>query len=290
MPKVVRSGLCTAVWGLLVAPQSASAGPLPVGNCTTTVAYITDAGPVSFSGDRDFSGIGPQSSQPLGAAPNVTTLNAVNLLGFRPRVDTVFPEAIGDGESLLYHGIYKKPDAYNGEFFPGLVVGGDLTITVSNIRFAEPVTVDESTFLFHTFYDAEQVDQLGAGAYEHLHNHHTATDPFRDEHHFASANVFDHGHHGAANTVLADVRPVIIGNGTDTIGFTLTVPYDLLKSLEQTTQPVPPGLPGPQGFLEPYHFHIEYVVAPEPASWLSLAVAALTLRLARRARRTSSRV
>ena len=55
------------------------------------------------------------------------------------------------------------------------------------------------------------------------------------------------------------------GNGTNQLDLTVSFPYGILRNLEETGQDVPDHLRAPQGFLEPWHFHLEYVV-PEPAT------------------------
>lgn len=264
------SGQLCVVGVLLVGTAAWAAGPpQPVGVSRTTVSYTTAAGPASFFGDRDYSGIGPTSATVLAGAPNIRTFNSVNAFGRRTLVDNTYPEVIGADESLLTHAFFKVDNS--GDYFPGILHGTDVTVTVEGIQFDHRVTVDASTFMLHTLFLDPQVQQLGLGAYNHLHNHRTATDPFRNTHEFEQFGIFGHAGHGfPPDTIFGVVNPVVTGNGTDTLNISLTVPYEFFKNLEQVDQPVPPGLPGPHGFLEPFHFHLEYVVTPEPSTIMLL--------------------
>jgi len=252
---------------------------------TTTVSYMTHHGPVSFSGQRDYSGTGPGSATPLGSAPNVAAFNSVNSFGRRTLVDSAFPNVIRDNESLVTNAFFKINN--NGDYFPELEHHGDVTIKIENMTFSEPVTVLQNTFMFHTFWLSSQVDLLLPDTYLNIHNHHTAAMNFRDLHEFESSGVFAHGGghgHGGENAGFGDVHPLITGDGTagSPLSIELTVPYHLFANFEQMDQVAPPGLPDPQGFLEPFHFHLEYVVVPEPATIGLVAVTSLFMVLRRR--------
>lgn len=278
-----------ALFNLVLGLSVASARPIPTGMGTTTVSYMTHHGPVSFSGDRNYAGTGPASATPLGSAPNVAAFNSVNSFGRRPLVETFAPGqgAIRSNESLVTNAFFKINN--NGDYFPGLEHHGDVTIRVDNMTFSEPVFVQENTFMFHTFWLSSQVDQFPpAETYLNIHNHHTAAVNFRNLDLFESSGVFAHSggghHHGGENAGFGDVHPIITGDGTagSPLSIELTVPYHLFANLEQMNQAVPPGLPGPQGFLEPFHFHMEYVVVPEPATLGLLGVTSLFMVLRRR--------
>jgi hypothetical protein len=136
--------------------------------------------------------------------------------------------------------------------------------------------VVESTFLFHTLWRDTQVDALFPHHYHHQHNLHTETNPFRDASDFSRGGLFSDS---PTNYVLADVSPVFGGNGTRMLSLSVRIPYDLLKNLEEMGHShVPPGLPAPHGFLEPFHFHFEYIVVPEPASLLLFSPLLFLLR------------
>jgi hypothetical protein len=67
----------------------------------------------------------------------------------------------------------------------------------------------------------------------------------------------------------------------------LSVPYERLRHFEDVGQEVPEDLPAPFGFLEPFHFHVEFVVSsvPEPgAAVLLLGGSFYALRRRRRVR------
>lgn len=268
-------GLWLAVGGAAAAP------PVPIGNSVTTVTYETDAGLVSYSGIRNYNGLTPSDATILGEAPNIRSFNSANHFGrrtFLAQSNPAFEHIIGPNETLLAHTFFKSDN--DGDYFPGIVEGSAVTVTVENIRFAHPVTVVHSTFLFHTLWN-EQADQLDH-PYHHLHNIHTQTDPFRDSNDFFSGGLFTD--FPSPNYLLSDVAPLFTGNGTDTLGMTMTIPYELFRHLDEMGHGhVPHGLPAPHGFLEPFHFHFEYAVTPEPATWLLLGLLApVALRVARR--------
>lgn len=241
----------------------AQAGPIPTGTATTTISYQTANGLVSVSGQRDYRGTGPTDASVLVGAENIKIFNSFNEFGRRPLV----LGAVGPNESYIAHAFYKADN--NAEYFPGLVEGGDIHVQFENIQFDGPVTVDESTILFHALFSADQVDQLD-DFYIHVQNHHTAVAAFRELEGFFTAGVFNHL--PISTVILADIDPIITGNGTDTIGIELTFPYAMLRNFEETGQTVPGFLPAPQGFLEPFHFHLEYVVVPEPGSLALLLI------------------
>jgi len=235
--------------------------PIPQGSSTTTFSYESTTGVVSFSGTRDYTGIGLGSATILGNAANIRTFNSVNSFGRRTVVDNSHPEVIGPDESLISHAFFKID--INTEYFPNLSTNGNLTIAVDNIQFPEPVTIVPSTIMLHVLFNPNQVDMLLPidGVYFNTHNHHIAPLLFRDIDAFKSANVLTDFPPGIGNHVLGDIEPIITGNGTTKLGISLTFPYNTLKHLEQNTQTAPPPLPAPQGFLEPFHFHLEYIVA-----------------------------
>ncbi len=259
------------------------AGPTPQGESTITVSYPTTEGPTaSFSGDRDYRGAYFPDATPLGTAPNIKVFQAVDVYGRRANVAAHDPSVLAESESLIAHA-FLKLDNY-GDYFPGIPADGVVTVAVENIHFNEPVDVDESTFLFHVFWDVNQSDQLHH-YYDHPHNLHTLTDPFRDTEAFYMAHELvdlPAPHH-----VFGDLAPymTISGQGTDTLDILAEIPYSLFKHLHEEGQVVPEGLPAPNGFLEPYHFHLEYVVSavPEPATLALLGPIAL-LAFRRRSR------
>lgn len=262
--------------------STALAGPIPVGESTVTVSYPTDTGNDSFSTDRDFRGTFFPDALPLGDAPNIKMFQAVNAYGRRVNVQSQFPQVVGDNESVVAHSFVKIDN--NGDYFPGIPADGAVSVRIDNIHFGEPVHLDESTFLLHTFWDLNQSDQL-MHFYDHPHNLHTLTDPFRNEEEFHMAHeiVTD----PAPHHVFGDLAPftTITGQDTDTLSILVEIPYPMFKHLHEEGQMVPEGLPAPHGFLEPFHFHLEYVVAtvPEPGTMILLATAATALWLRRRA-------
>ncbi|MGD2111675.1 MAG: hypothetical protein PVI86_20050 [Phycisphaerae bacterium] len=256
----------------VVSAGAAHAGPLPMGTSTTTISYETDSDPFSASGDRDYNGAFPSDATVLVGADNIKIFNSVNQFGRRPLV----PGALGPNESVIAHAFFKSD--VDAEYFPGLADGGNITLRFENVHFDQPVTVVEDTMMLHALFRAEQVDELD-NFYLNLDNHYTATPTFRDEADFYAADMFRV--FPVPSVMLDAIDPVVSGNGTDTIDIELTFPYALLEHLEEQGQVVPAGLPAPQGFLEPFHFHLEYVVAPEPGT-AALVVLGVVATLRRR--------
>lgn len=272
-----------AAFALLAAcTATAVAGPTPLGSSTVTVSYPTDADTATFSGARDYRGVYFPDATPLGSAPNIKVFSAVNVYGRRVNVSIQYPNVLADNESVVAHS-FLKIDNY-ADYFPGIPADGVVTIHVAGIHFNEPVVLDESTFLFHTFWDTNQSDRLHH-YYDHPHNLHTLTGSFRNTKEFYLAHEFVDD--PAPHHVLGDLAPyvTITGQGTDTLDILAEIPYSMFKHLHEEGQTVPAGLPAPHGFLEPYHFHLEYVVrsVPKPATLLLLLVsAAMTARRRRR--------
>ncbi len=285
-PMKTGRGVSVGVGILLFAAHAAVAErPVPVGESTVTVEYETAAGPVSFQGNRDYLGdaVGPGNATVLGAAPNIAAFNSVNSFGRRTALantNPVFADVLGPEESLVAHAFFKNvPGQTNDAFFSNIVEDGDVTITVEGIQFDRPVSVVEETFLMHVLWNGDQADQLNP-PYINVHNHHTGSASFRDEADFLAGGIFSEF---PANTTFGTVAPVFEQIDPSTLGFSITIPYSMLRHLEDQGQSVPAGLPGPQGFLEPFHFHFEYVVVPEPGTLVLLLGGVLVVR--RRARR-----
>ncbi len=246
------SACVMVIVGVGIGVGSVDAGhPMPQGTSTTTISYDT-TGPVSVSGDRDFSGVGPTDASVLVGADNVKIFNSVNGFGRRMIVGGV----VGAHESLITHAFFKSD--IDTDYFPGLVSGGALNLEFSTIQFDRPVTVDRSTAMLHVLWNADQVDVLD-NFYIHLSNHHTLTDPFRDFGDFFGLLFFELPSPNFA-IEQSDIVWTISGEGTDVLDVSVTFPYARLQSLEEQGQPVPVGLPAPHGFLEPFHFHVEYIV------------------------------
>ncbi len=239
--------------------------PTPIGTSRVTVSYETTSGPVSFSGDRDYLGnaMGPGNATILDAASNVKAFNSVNSFGrrtFLANSNPMFADVLAGDESLIAHAFFKIDNI--DDFFPGIVQDGVVTITIDQVSFDQPVTVDRNTVMLHSLWNA-QADQLDP-PYISLHNHNTQTTQFRDFSDFIAGGVF--GDFPSPNYALGVLSPVVSGQGSDTLRITARIPYALLKHLEDQGQSVPAGLPAPQGFLEPFHFHVEYAVAPAQVS------------------------
>lgn len=281
---MIRSTLAGVLVVLSVAtwcPDALAVRPLPIGDSMVTLSYETAGGTASFLGNRNFlnNALGFDDASALGAATNVHMFNSINSFGrrtFLANSNPAFAHVLGPDESLIAHAFFKNiPAQLDDDFFPGILEGSDITIAVNNIHFAHPVSVVESTQLFHTLLDSDQADEYGLHGGHHLghaHNLHTKTNPFRDFTDFFNGVFSDFPE---PNYVLADVNPVVSGSGTDSLNFAVTLPYDLLRNLSDTGHGAPPpGFPAPHGFLEPFHFHFEYVVTPEPTAIVLLAAGA----------------
>lgn len=268
-----------AIATVAAAAMSAQAAvPIPIGQADVTFTYMTDTGPRVLSSSVDYSGTGPGDAVPLGGDPSIGYFNSVNSFGRRMLVDG----GLREDESLLTHSFFKPPD-HSGDFFADIVPGGLLTLEVQNIQFAEPTSLQLDTVMQHKFWDADQVDQLD-DFYFNMHNHDTGTDPFRDFDEFFPFIFSDFPLPTYQLGVLSGDNAIeVFGDGTQTLGFRITLPYDRLKNFEETGQEVPPGLPAPFGFLEPFHFHVEFAVrtVPEPGSAMIL-LAALSMVMRRR--------
>lgn len=267
---------------VLIAAGDALAAPLPVGNADVSLAYTSAAGPVVLSDQRDFSGTGLGDALAIGGDPNVTYFGSVNAFGRRPLV----PGAIGANESLLA-GAFFKPIGFTTDFFAGITAGSDITVSMANVQFDQPVNVQTDTVLLHRFWVADQldtVDVLNGSTHTNTHNHDTSN-PFRNQAAFVGP-VFNGAVSDVAQRLVGANALQVTGNGTDTVSLSITFPYEFFRHLEEDANNplnVPAGLPAPHGFLEPFHFHVEVVVAavPEPTSCLLLtsgAVVALRRR------------
>lgn len=287
----VRSALALV---LSLGGATAWGGPVPIENSNITVSYMTTTGPVSFSGSRDFNGTGPFDATALGAAPNIRAFNSagdgVGVFGRRTAGvllnNPAHQNVLRDGESLVSNAFFKADN--NQEFFPGLIQDGNVTVSIDNIRFAEPVQLVEDTLLFHVKWN-DQVNELDP-SFIQTDDHHTFADSFRDLTDFQQVGLFSS--FPTPNYVLGNdaIGWTIHGDGTDTLSIEAVIPYAVFRNLEEALEPrdVPPGLPAPQGFLEPFHFHIEYAVVPEPGTLGLLSMGGLWLMQRRsRSRRPS---
>lgn len=253
--------------GLLLAHTlpAVAAGPIPLGEADVTFSYMSDTGMRVLNSSVDYSGVDSGDVIPLGGSSEIGYFNSLNLFGRRPLIDG----AIRDNESLLTHAFFKPNTDHSVDFFDGIVADTSVTLEVRNIQFAEPVWIQHDTVMMHKLWDVDQVDLL-PNFYINVHNQDTETDPFRDSDDFFPLvfNNFPRPNYDLA--ALSDFE--VFDDGTHTIGFRITVPYSRLRNFEDVGQSVPPGLPAPHGFLEPFHFHVEFAVSnvPEPATAMLL--------------------
>lgn len=272
-----RSLLLTCVLATVLVASNASARPVPIGTSSISVSYTTDAGLQTFSGSRNYLGVGPVSATNLGAAPNITAFNSSNEFGRRVTIshNPQFANVFHSDETIITNAFFKKLGQEGSDFFPGITEDSNITVNITGEQFDRPVNVDTNTLLLHVLWN-DQADQLNP-PYHHLHNVHTYSANFRELDEFHQAGEL--AEHPAANFALADkhIDWNITGEGTDTLSVSATFPYHLLRSLEEAGHgghAVPEGLPAPHGFLEPFHFHIEYAVTPEPGALVMLAFGA----------------
>ena len=250
--------------------------PQPIGQSTITVMYETAGGMEMYSGSRNYTGTGPVSATNLGSAPNIAAFNSANEFGRRMNVSRspLYPHVLHPNETAITHAFFKKAGNEDAEFFPGIMEDGHVMISVENIQFDRAVAVDMDTLLLHTLWNDQ--NDMQDMPYHHMHNLHTATEPFRELDDFLAFGEFVN--HPAPNYLLAnpDIEWSVMGNGTDTLSIMASVPYHALRNLEDLhhhgDRGIPDGLPAPHGFLEPFHFHIEYTVTPEPATLALLLV------------------
>jgi hypothetical protein len=255
----------------------ASAGPVPLGAADVSLSYTSSTGVVTRSSQVDYSGFSPADAMPLGGDANLGYFGSVNSFGRRTSV----PGAIGAEESLLTHAFFKPGD-FSGDFFTDITSDSDVTLTVENIQFASPVYFQNDTGLMHKFWSAGQLDAVDLASgflHSQAHNQDTVTDPFRDFDDFFPA-VFSNTPVNYALGTLGSFA--VTGNGTNTLGFSLTAPYQIFRHFEEdlgNPLTIPAGLPAPHGFLEPFHFHYEIVVSevPEPATALLIGLGALAM-------------
>jgi len=281
-PGIIRNVVVAVVVSCVALPVLADR-PLPISSGDITLSYSTDVANLSFEGTRPFltDATGPGNSTHLDDAPNIAAFNSVNSFGRRTAVFNAGPQyahVLPDNESLISHAFFKLvPAQLANDFFPGIVQDGDITITVENMQFDRPVDVEMDTFMLHALWNGGQADMV-VPFYNDIHNHHTASQSFRDQSDFEDTAII---RTVPPNTDYGTVTPVFTGNGTDTLNLSITFPYSMLQHLEHDGNFVPDPLPDPQGFLEPFHFHLEYAVSPEPGS-LALLMAGTVILWRRR--------
>lgn len=258
--------------------SAAIAQPVPSGTTNTSVTWQTDAGTGSASGTPAYAGLPPATIDPTS---NFTGFNSQgNTLGVFGRRGAgvllnngAHPEwanVIRDGENMVSHAFFKADQSQS--WFPNIADDGMITVSVQNIEFDQPAFIDESTLMLHMRWISisEQLDS----PYLATDDHYLATDPFRDFDIFQQAGLLTNFPTPNYLNESSLVNWSITGNGTTSLGIEVSFPYSALRNFEEdplNPQTVPEGLPAPQGFLEPNHFHIEYTVAPEPGTLLLLA-------------------
>lgn len=282
-----RMIMFAALMSTLLVGTADAARPLPQGNATVNMSYpLAGGGTYNVSEERNFLGTNPSHATELGDNSNMSEFNSVNAFGRRMNVAAFYPQVLGPDESLISHSFFKLDNS--GDLFPGISDNGMVTVSVQGIRFNEPVQIDNSTVLFHNLWDTSQFDTaILRGLFStdtHGHYFHTLTDPFRDAAQFQQVPGEFSPPNQMSHQNLGDMAPyiTITGEGTDTLGFTASFPYDLLRHPHEHNDgghhgnPYE-GLPAPQGFLEPFHFHFEYVVSaiPEPTTLALLSFGVL---------------
>jgi len=233
--------------------------PKAVGTATVRVNYATADGVRQWSGNYNFAGRGPMDALPLnGAGGKMGYMNSINLFGRRPLV----PKGLRDDESVITNAFFKET-ANNRRLQPLFadIASRDTLITVEllNMKFDRRVELQADTLMLHVLWDIDQMDQLPR-PYQQAHNHHTAEKSFRDFDHFFPNIFSDHPRNYTLGDLSSTGSVKVEGNGTHTLTLRVSFPYQIIRSLEEQGQQVPPHLPAPFGFLEPWHFHLEYAV------------------------------
>lgn len=274
--RIVRAFAPTCLFAIGLSTSPVLAGPVanpqPIGSSTMSITYQTVNGAVEFAGLRSHDGTGLGDITNLNGAPNVGAFSANNTLGRRPT------SAQGSNETLMRHGFYKYDTDglnINDDFFPGVLTDSNVVIEIRDIEFDRPVQVQTDTVLLHALWNLDQVDQLGLNAqnlpraYSSPHNHHTVAG-IRDLQAFKDEGIFLDN--PVANYNVGAIVPAFSQSAPNMLDVTLSFPYELLRHLQDDGLGVPAGLPGPGGFLEPFHFHLEYLVVPEPTTAVLLSV------------------
>lgn len=244
----------------VLSPLAALAhAPEPIGTANITLRYLMADGEERVLTDvRDFSGRDHEDASPLDGDHHINCFFSVNAFGIRPDVRG----AIDHHEALLAFAFFKDHMDHSHDYFHDIASEDTIiTVEISDIHFAEPVTVVGSTGLMHRFWDADQVDQLD-DFYINLHGHGLSTDIWRDFNLFFP-NPFTN--FPVPNYALGEMTTAmsveVEGSGTEVVTLRFAFPYRLFKHYEEQGQMVPPGLPAPFGYLEPFHFHFEIAVA-----------------------------
>lgn len=282
------AGLATVL--VIASGSVANARPvvLPNTQTTTTVSVTTNSNIASYSASVGYEGAVLSDAVPFSGS-NIRSFNSVNSFGRRTFVANSGPQhqvvLNKDTESLITHALFKVD--FDSNFFSSVDPNSTITIQVDDILFSEPVTVLDDTIMLHSLWRDAQVSQFPpATRYQNPHNHFTIADPFRNAVNFFQTGVFVNF---PVNHFVFNADGLgfgVSGEGTDTLDITVSFPYSMLKHLQEEGQPVPEGLPAPGGFLEPFHFHLEYVVTPEPSTLILLG-ASVAFGAFRRSKRRS---
>lgn len=230
--------------------------PAVLGTAITRIEYQGASGPRKLEGVFDFRGLGPRDALPFPQDEKVLAMNSVNAFGRRPLVR----DTIKDDEILITNAIFKA-DLHENDFLADIASEDTIvTFIIEDVKFDRPVFFQADTFMFHKLWDIDQVDRL-PNPYIQVHNQDTATDPFRDFEAFRGLIFHEIPQDYRLGYVTEIGELHIHGDGSDTLTIHLDVPYRILKHMEEQGQQVPPGLPAPFGYLEPWHFHMEYCVS-----------------------------
>ncbi|GIK15738.1 MAG: hypothetical protein BroJett003_07020 [Planctomycetota bacterium] len=231
--------------------------PEPIGTANITMRWMTMHGHEEVLTDvRDFTGRDHEDAVPLDGDHHINCFFSVNSFGIRTDVRG----AIQEDESLIAHAFFKDHHDHSHDYFH-MIESEDtrITIEITGIHFEHPVTVVRPTILLHKFWDADQVDRL-SNFYINLHNYGLSTDLWRDFGLFFPNTFSDFpvpNYDLGEATSIGDVT--VIGDGTNEISIIFSFPYSVFKHYEETGQDVPDGLPAPFGYLEPFHFHMEWI-------------------------------
>ena len=224
--------------------------------CTVTVAWTTDAGPVT----AQVLGVGMTSSEvrtPVADGPGVGLEVFVAAGGSRLDVGAGDPTG-----AVLRFGVYKADPA--APFFPAMTDGGWVLLRARGFRFASEAELRPRSIIQHVKYTDADLAACGLGReMQSLYNTANATDDLRGR--------MVNGQNARLGVFELTDRPLELPpvGSSDTPRARLAVdesgevlieavfPYVLLRHSRD-----PWRLSAPGTFFEPYHFHLEFEAVP----------------------------
>ncbi len=232
-----------------VATQTAIAPPTPLllvnqeARPRVKMTWTSNAGDeIKFAGDRAYAVDAERT--PLGG--NISCYAAVG--------GTRLTKGAGHHRGAIVRvGFYKIDNAK--PFFEGMTKDTEITVTMSGVRFNQPIDANPASLIQHLKYD--QGDMQACGLPGDAREQFNTADP-RD-------TLNDRVRPGI-DARLGVLKPgagklgssSVVETEDGSVTMTLTFRYPALRNLRD---PWKSDLPGT--FLEPYHFHAEFEVLPE---------------------------